>query len=183
MSWSRSCCCAVYLALTNDLGQFTGLNQFVKVAGDYRFLPSFLHIAVYLALWLAILVTLTLAVAVVLRGRMPRRLAAAFRFLYYLPGALAGVASVLVRLFMLDPSVSPASTLLRAFGVKWTYVINVTGNKINLTVNGSKTSYTIPSSFNPYRQYFKAGSYNQSSSDSTTNGAKVKFYALTVSHS
>jgi hypothetical protein len=70
-----------------------------------------------------------------------------------------------------------------ALGVKWTYVINVTGNKINLTVNGSKTSYSIPSSFNPYKQYFKAGSYNQSSSDSTSKGAKVKFYALTVAHS
>jgi len=70
-----------------------------------------------------------------------------------------------------------------ALGVKWTYVINVTGNKINLTVNGTKTSYSIPSSFNAYHQYFKAGSYNQSSSDSTTNGAKVKFYALTVTHS
>ena len=69
-----------------------------------------------------------------------------------------------------------------ALGVKWTYVINVTGNKINLTVNGARTSYAIPSSFNPYKQYFKAGSYNQSSSDSTTNGAKVKFYSLTVSH-
>ncbi|GIF18118.1 hypothetical protein BJ973_008917 [Actinoplanes tereljensis] len=69
-----------------------------------------------------------------------------------------------------------------ALGVKWTYVINVTGNKINLTVNGSKTTYTIPSSFNPYKQYFKAGSYNQSSSESTSNGAKVKFYSLTVSH-
>ena len=70
-----------------------------------------------------------------------------------------------------------------ALGVKWTYVINVTGNKINLTVNGTKTGYPIPSSFNAYHQYFKAGSYNQSSSDSTTNGAKVKFYALTVTHS
>jgi hypothetical protein len=68
-------------------------------------------------------------------------------------------------------------------GTRWTYVINVTGNKINLTVNGSRTSYSIPSSFNPYQQYFKAGSYNQSSSDSTTNGAKVKFYTLTITHS
>ncbi|MEU4695307.1 polysaccharide lyase family 7 protein [Actinoplanes sp. NPDC023714] len=30
--------------------------------------------------------------------------------------------------------------------------------------------------------YVKAGSYNQSSSESTTNGAKVKFYSLTVQH-
>jgi hypothetical protein len=70
-----------------------------------------------------------------------------------------------------------------AVGAHFTYVINVTGNKINLTVNGAKSSYSIPSSFNAYKQYFKAGSYNQSSSDSTSNGAKVKFYALTVSHS
>jgi hypothetical protein len=70
-----------------------------------------------------------------------------------------------------------------AIGAHFTYVINVTGNKINLTVNGAKTSYSIPSSFNAYKQYFKAGSYNQSSSNSTTNGAKVKFYSLTVSHS
>ena len=67
-------------------------------------------------------------------------------------------------------------------GTQWSYVINVTGNTINLTVNGSRTSYSIPTSFNPYRQYFKAGDYNQSSSDSTSNGAKVKFYALTIQH-
>nr|BFE57210.1 hypothetical protein GCM10020063_017360 [Dactylosporangium thailandense] len=68
-------------------------------------------------------------------------------------------------------------------GVKWSYVIAVSGgNTIKLTINGSTTSYGIPSSFNQYGMYFKAGSYNQSSSESTTNGAKVKFYALTVSH-
>jgi hypothetical protein len=68
-------------------------------------------------------------------------------------------------------------------GQRWTYLVQVTGNTINLTVNGSRTSYSIPSSFNPYKQYFKAGSYNQSSSESTTNGAKVKFYSLSVTHS
>jgi hypothetical protein len=70
-----------------------------------------------------------------------------------------------------------------ALGAHWTYVINVLGNTINLTVNGSKTSYSIPTSFDAYHQYFKAGDYNQSSSSSTTNGAKVKFYSLNVSHS
>jgi hypothetical protein len=70
-----------------------------------------------------------------------------------------------------------------ALGVHWTYVINVSGSTINLSVNGSKTSYPIPASFNAYHQYFKAGDYNQSSSSSTSNGAKVKFYSLTVSNS
>jgi len=40
----------------------------------------------------------------------------ALRFLYYIPGALAGAASVLVWLFMLDPAVSPAGFLLRGLG-------------------------------------------------------------------
>lgn len=71
-----------------------------------------------------------------------------------------------------------------AVGTKWSYTIAVSGgNTIDLTVNGSVTHYPIPSSFNAYKQYFKAGSYNQSSSDSTTNGARVAFYALTVAHS
>ncbi|WUV81818.1 polysaccharide lyase family 7 protein [Streptomyces sp. NBC_01476] len=71
-----------------------------------------------------------------------------------------------------------------AVGTKWSYTIGVSGgNTIDLTVNGTTTHYAIPSSFNPYKQYFKAGSYNQSSSDSTTNGARVAFYTLTVSHS
>jgi hypothetical protein len=65
-----------------------------------------------------------------------------------------------------------------ALGVQWTYALNVNDDTLNLTVNGSKTSYPVPSSFDAYDQYFKAG---QTASSSTTNGAKVKFYSLTVS--
>ncbi|MFI5972392.1 polysaccharide lyase family 7 protein [Streptomyces sp. NPDC051452] len=70
-----------------------------------------------------------------------------------------------------------------SLGKTWTYTIAVSGgNTVDLTVNGTTTHYPIPSSFKPYKQYFKAGSYNQSSSDSTTKGARVAFYGLTVSH-
>lgn len=107
---------AIYLAFTNDRGEFTGLGQFIKVAADYRFGPAFVNIAVYLVMWLVSIVVLTVVVAVILRSRMRPGMSALFRFLYYIPGALAGVASVLVWLFMLDPNVSPASGLLRAIG-------------------------------------------------------------------
>ncbi|MFJ2958218.1 polysaccharide lyase family 7 protein [Streptomyces sp. NPDC087270] len=71
-----------------------------------------------------------------------------------------------------------------SIGKTWSYTIAVSGgDTIDLTVNGSTTHYAIASSFDAYKQYFKAGSYNQSSSDSTTNGARVAFYGLTVSHS
>ncbi|MFI1168827.1 polysaccharide lyase family 7 protein [Streptomyces sp. NPDC020801] len=68
-------------------------------------------------------------------------------------------------------------------GRTWSYTIGVSGgDTIDLTVNGSTTHYPIPASFKPYKQYFKAGSYNQSSSESTTKGARVAFYGLTVAH-
>jgi multiple sugar transport system permease protein len=107
---------AVYLAFTNVRGQFTGVNQFVRVFGDFRFGPAFADILAYLVIWLVLIVVLTVAVAIILRGRMPARLSSVLRFLYYIPGALAGVASILVWLFMLDPSVSPATWLLKALG-------------------------------------------------------------------
>ncbi|MEU6773693.1 polysaccharide lyase family 7 protein [Streptomyces sp. NPDC046759] len=70
-----------------------------------------------------------------------------------------------------------------AVGRTWSYTIAVSGgNTVDLTVNGTTTHYGIASSFKQYKQYFKAGSYNQSSSDSTTRGARVAFYGLTVAH-
>jgi multiple sugar transport system permease protein len=104
---------AVYLAFTNDHGQFVGLGQFTRVVGDFRFGPAFAHIAIYLVMWLVLVVVLTVGVALLLRGL---RFSSTFRFLFYLPGALAGVAGVLVWLFMLDPSVSPVSALLTGLG-------------------------------------------------------------------
>lgn len=68
-------------------------------------------------------------------------------------------------------------------GKTWSYTLAVSGgNTIDLTVNGRSTHYDIPEPFFQYKQYFKAGSYNQSSSDSTEKGARVGFYGLTVSH-
>ncbi|MET8767256.1 sugar ABC transporter permease [Streptomyces sp. NPDC004658] len=121
-------CYAFYLAFTNDRGQFTGVNQFTRVVRDYRFLPAFGHILLYLALWLVLLVVLTVLTAVVLRSRVRRGVSALLRFLYYIPGALAGVASVLVWLFMLDPDVSPVSWLLHRMGLDSFAAVLAPGN-------------------------------------------------------
>ena len=106
---------AIYLALTNSAGQLVGLGNFTAIAGDFRFGPAFEHVGVYLAIWLVVLVAGVVGLALLLHGRMART-TATLRFLYYLPGALAGVASVLVWLFMLDPTVSPVGWLLGWLG-------------------------------------------------------------------
>lgn len=108
---------SLYLAFTNTRGQFTGLGQFTKVISDFRFRPAFGNIAVYLVMWLLLVIVLTVVTAVILRSRVRPGLSSTLRFLYYLPGALAGVASVLVWLFMLSPGVSPVTGLLRTLGM------------------------------------------------------------------
>ena len=77
----------------------------------------------------------------------------------------------------------PLHTLANvALGTQWSYVIAIVGGRIEVTVDGGTTSYPIASGFTSYHQYFKAGDYNQTASSSTSKGAKVKFYTLTVAH-
>lgn len=107
---------AVYFAFTGTDNTFAGLANFAAAAADFRFVSSAGHVALYLVCWLAALVVLVVGLALLLHRLATRTLGRALRFLYYVPGALAGAASVLVWLFMLDPTVSPAGFLLRALG-------------------------------------------------------------------
>jgi multiple sugar transport system permease protein len=107
---------AIYFAFTNAGNTFAGLSNFTQSAQDFRYLPAFEHIGVYLLIWLVALVVLVTSLAIVLHQLPMRRLSAVVRFLYYVPGALAGAASVLVWLFMLDPTVSPAASFLHLLG-------------------------------------------------------------------
>jgi multiple sugar transport system permease protein len=102
---------AVVLAFTSEAGDWTGFHNFTRTVHDYRFVSAFQHVLLYTSVWLLSLIVFVVGLALVLHGRA-NRVSAAFRFLYYMPGALAGAASVLVWLFMLDPSVSPGSFLL-----------------------------------------------------------------------
>jgi multiple sugar transport system permease protein len=103
---------ALDLAFTNVNGNWAWLHNFVRTYNDYRFVPAFKHIFLYTSVWLGALVVLVVGLALLLHGRA-NRVSSAFRFVFYIPGALAGAASVLVWLFMLDPVVSPGAFPLR----------------------------------------------------------------------
>lgn len=107
---------AIYFAFTNANDTFAGLSNFVNAASDFRFLSAIGHVAFYLVCWLASLVVFVVGLALLLHHVASRRTSVTLRFLYYIPGALAGAASVMVWLFILDPSVSPVAFLFRAFG-------------------------------------------------------------------
>ena len=103
---------ALKLAFTRQSGGWAGLSNFVHTARDYRFRPALVHVLLYTSVWLVLLVVFVVMLALLLHGRASRA-SATYRFLYYIPGALAGAASVLVWLFMLDPSVSPGTFLVQ----------------------------------------------------------------------
>jgi multiple sugar transport system permease protein len=107
---------AIYFAFTEAGGSFTGLSNFTSAVDDFRFVPAVEHVALYLVWWLVSLVVLVVGLALLLHRLASAGVSRALRFLYYVPGALAGAASVMVWLFVLDPTVSPVGFLLRAFG-------------------------------------------------------------------
>ncbi len=107
---------AVYFAFTNADARFSGFSNFATAAADFRYLPAIGHVALYLLFWLASLVVFVVALSLLLHRLAAGGVGRLLRFLYYIPGALAGAASVMVWLFLLDPAVSPVSFLLRALG-------------------------------------------------------------------
>ena len=106
----------IYFAFTNSANYFSGLSNFTAVARDFRYLPAVGHAGLYLLIWLVSLVVFVTGLALVLHQLPARRISRVVRFVYYIPGALAGVASVMVWLFILDPTVSPVAGLLRLLG-------------------------------------------------------------------
>jgi len=107
---------AIFLAFTKA-GAFVGIDNFVKVFNDYRFFPAVQHVAIYLVVYLVCLTLLVVLLALIVHGVRARWLSTSVRFLYYIPGALAGASSVMLWLFLLDPSVSPVAFVLKAMGL------------------------------------------------------------------
>ncbi|WP_329260032.1 sugar ABC transporter permease [Actinoallomurus sp. NBC_01490] len=108
---------AIYFAFTDTDARFAGFSNFTAAAADFRFASAVGHVALYLLIWLVALVVLVVGLALLLHRLTASAVSRSLRFLYYIPGALAGAASAMVWLFMLDPTVSPAGFLLRAAGL------------------------------------------------------------------
>lgn len=107
---------ALYLSFTRD-GAFVGFDNFVRIFGDYRFLPAAGHVAIYIVFWLISLIVIVVALALIVHAIRVRWVSASVRFLYYIPGAIAGASSVMLWLFLLDPTVSPVAGLLKGMGM------------------------------------------------------------------
>ncbi len=99
---------ALYLAFTKPSGRFAGFDNFMKVvhrtSGSCP--PSSMSASSWASGWSS-LVVLVMLLALSCTPSDAGWLQPAARFLYYIPGALAGASSVLLWLFVLDPTVEP----------------------------------------------------------------------------
>ena len=107
---------ALRMSVTTADGAFAGIENFSRVIDDFRFWPAVQHVAAFVAIWLVALLVLVTVLALLVHQIGVRWLSSGVRFVYYIPGALAGASAVVLWLFVLDPTVSPVSAVLRAFG-------------------------------------------------------------------
>jgi len=120
---------ALNLALTSIGGAFAGVSNFVNTYNDFRFVPAFEHVGEFMLIWLTALAVIVIGLSLVMHT-LSRRVSAPLRFLFYLPAAFAGSASVLVWLFMLQPGLSP-----------WDFVLHILGYR---TLGDSLVSGNLP---------------------------------------
>lgn len=95
--------------------RFNGLANYQTVLADFRFWDSIRNPLAFTAIWLPIMIFAVLGLALLLHAR-PGRFSETMRLTYYLPGAVAGPANVLLWIFMFDPSTSPFGFFLRSVG-------------------------------------------------------------------
>ncbi|WP_105565730.1 carbohydrate ABC transporter permease [Microbacterium halophytorum] len=94
---------------------FGGLDSFVTVVTDHRFWSTFQNIAIVMAIWLPIMVLGIVGLALLLHAS-PNRFGGAMRFIYYIPGALGGIANFVLWVYLLDPQRSPIAFLWQGMG-------------------------------------------------------------------
>jgi multiple sugar transport system permease protein len=102
--------------LQPDLTGFGGLDAYVKAFTDFRFAQSFIDIFSVLIIWLPVMIIAVVGLALLVHAS-PGRFGSIMRFIYYIPGALGGVANLMLWVYLLNPSQSPISGFLHALGL------------------------------------------------------------------
>ncbi len=98
-------------------GGFGGLDSFRTVITDYRFVDTFVNVFATLVIWLPIMMVGIVGLALLIHAS-PGRFGSTMRFLYYIPGSLAGIANLVLWVYLLNPSQSPIEGFWHALGIE-----------------------------------------------------------------
>lgn len=94
---------------------FWGLTNYREALNDYRLVPAIWNVLQYVLVWVSMMVIGVTLLALLL-DTLSERPAAIVRSIYFMPGAIASSAVVVLWLFLLDPLVSPFSFVFEAVG-------------------------------------------------------------------
>jgi multiple sugar transport system permease protein len=104
-----------------------GLDNYLLVLKDFRFLPALKNVAIFLAIYLPIMMIVVTFLALLLDSRHDR----SNRYVMLgiiVPAAITGSVAILVWYFMLEPNLSPFRDALHALGITAANQIWNTGN-------------------------------------------------------
>lgn len=92
------------------------LHNYNLVFNDFRFWPAVTNVAIFMVIWIPVMVVGVLVLALLLHEKVGR-FSSGMRLIYFLPGAVTGSAAVLLWYFMLSPQLSPFAPALKALGI------------------------------------------------------------------
>jgi len=95
---------------------FGGFDSFITVLSDFRFWSTFVNIFSVLIIWLPIMMLGIVGLALLVHAS-PGRFGNTMRFLYYVPGAVAGIANFVLWVYLLNPAQSPIEGFWNMLGL------------------------------------------------------------------
>lgn len=94
---------------------FWGFTNYREALNDYRLVPSIWNVVQYVLVWVSMMV-IGVTMLSLLLDTLAERPAAIVRSVFFMPGAIASSAVVVLWLFLLDPLVSPFGFVYDFFG-------------------------------------------------------------------
>lgn len=112
----------IVLAFESSLGAHPflnpdgGLDNYLLVFQDFRFMPALTNVALFLVIYVPVMLFVVMLLAILLDVR-PGRQNKYLMTLFIVPAAITGSVAILVWYFMLEPTLSPFREALSAFGI------------------------------------------------------------------
>ncbi len=99
---------------------FSGIGNYTKALSDPLFLASFRHVAVYCLLYIPVMASGALVLALLLDSALARA-RRFFQIAFYLPHAVPGLIAAMIWLYLYTPGLSPVLDVLDSAGISWNF--------------------------------------------------------------
>lgn len=110
---------ALYLSFTRydilSTSQWVGLENYQRLMNDELFLLTLKNILSYVIMYIPMMITFSLGIAMVLNRKKPGM--SVFRTIYYLPGLTSAIGASIVWLWLLNPEYGLVNELLSYIGI------------------------------------------------------------------